>query len=132
MVPSPASYMELQNGSIWNLFFLLLVKGSIGQVRNPRVLYRECIECIEPFRGSKYVGMIEPFLLRVLVTDVEFGQWSILFWLLILLIYWYLYHITHSLALFSHWLSYKQLYNWLALKEYGGVKMVLQWWYKNN
>jgi len=34
MVRSLASYMELQNGSI---FF---VKGSIGQVWNPRVLYK--------------------------------------------------------------------------------------------
>jgi len=37
MVPSPASYLELQNGSR-TIFFL--VKGSIDHVWNPRVLYR--------------------------------------------------------------------------------------------
>jgi len=44
-----------------------LVKGSIGQVWNPRVLYRTQRKpffksvFLEPFRGSKYVALIEPF-----------------------------------------------------------------------
>jgi len=51
--------MELQNG--YRTIFL--VKGSIGQVWNPYRTQRNPFlrVCIEPFRGSKYVALLEPF-----------------------------------------------------------------------
>jgi len=44
---------------------IFLVKGSIGQVWNSRVLYRTqrnlFFKSVELFRGSKYVALMEPF-----------------------------------------------------------------------
>jgi len=69
-----------RNGSIPRFIYgtpkyrtIFLVKGSFGQVWNPRVLYNPeepfFQECIEPFRGSKYVALIEPF--KVLYRTVS-------------------------------------------------------------
>jgi len=59
-IPRFIQYMELQNGST-----IFLVKGSIGQVWNPRVLYRTqrnpFLRVYRTFRGSKYVALTEPF-----------------------------------------------------------------------